>query len=55
VITKRTSPNTVVFGGPVNVQYDDLSLRLTEGVYIVNGKIPTDTRVNVVNARYQNL
>ena len=55
VISRRTSPITVVFGGPVNVQYDDLSLRLTEGVYIVKGKIPTDAKLNVVNARYQTL
>ena len=52
VITNRTSPNTIVFGGPVTVQYDDLTLSLTEGVYVVKGKVPTDAKVNIANARY---
>ena len=52
VVTKRTLPKTIVFGGPVTVQYANLTLSLTEGVYVVKGKIPDDAKVNIANARY---
>jgi hypothetical protein len=52
VITKRTTPNTIVFGGPIAVQYGNLTLPLREGVYVVKGTVPTDAKVNITNARY---